>query len=363
MPNSLLFADDLQLLAATEAALQSLCDIVTCWANENCMVVGIKKCGIVGNCNGDILLQGHTVPKVDIYKYLGLPHTASGIHLASHVKACAEKASRTLGACVRNSSSWPEWLKLTLFKTFVRPQLEYGGQLLGNHLHLLEPLEAVQLEAVKWILPYSPQPVSSMGVLALPTMETRVMGLAALFSEHCQNMALDHPARRFSAEVLGPGPWSPGVIIPRAVANPLYASLLATKGPDMTVRKALKRWTLQQIEKKSAVARYISRGSRRNYYGPDKTLYWKDKTLRQRALSWRVGSFGCYLPCPEGHRFNRACVRRCIYTHWEPELPLRKRPPDPPGPYCFIDDLINLQMEKETGEALQDMLDFIDMLK
>jgi hypothetical protein len=202
-----------------------------------------------------------------------------------------------------------------------------------------------------------------MGVLALPTMETRTMKLAALFSGHCYNMAPDHPARRFSAEVLGPGPWASGVIIPRAVANPLYASILSTKGPDITVRKAMKRWTLQQIESKSAVARYIPRSSRRNFYGPDKTLYWKDKTLRQRALSWRVGSFAFSHPCPEGHMFTRACVRRCIYKEWEPELPLRKKPPDPPRPYCFIDDLINLQMEKETGESLQSLLELLELLK
>jgi hypothetical protein len=363
VPNSLLFADDLQLLTPTALVLQAQCDIVTKWADDNCMVVGIRKCGIIGNCGMDIILQGQVVPLVKSYKYLGLPHSSTDIQLTAHVQACAEKAARTLAACKRNSSNWPEWLKLTLFKTFVRPQLEYGGQLMGNHLNLLGPLESVQTEAVKWILPYSPQLVSSMGVLALPNMETRIMGLAALFSEHCQNMALDHPARRFSTEILGPGPWSPGVIIPRAVANQLYANLLATKGPDMTIRKAMKRWTLQQIEQKSAVARYISRGSRRNYYGPDKTLYWKDKTLRQRALTWRVGSFACHQPCPEGHMFTRACVKRCIYTHWEPELPLRKKPPDPPRPYCFIDDFINLQLEQETGDALQDLLDLIDMLK
>ena len=234
---------------------------------------------------------------------------------------------------------------------------------MAYHLHLLGPLKAVQEQAVKWILPYSPHLVSSMGVLALPTMETRFMGLAALFTQHCHNMALDHPARRFSAEVLGPGPWPSKVILPRAVSYPLYATLLATKEPDMSVRKALKRWTLQQIETKSATARYISRSSRRNTYGPDKTLYWKDKTTRQRALSWRVGSFAFNLPCAEGHRFTRACVKRCIYPDWEPELPQRKRPPDPPSPYCYIDDLINLQQEKETGQALEDLLHLLDMLK
>ncbi len=363
VPNSLLFADDVQLLPLTPRQLQDQCDIVTSWSDENCMVVGIGKCGILGNCDMSIMLQRQEVPHVQVYKYLGFMHKGFGIDMVAHVETNALKASKTLAACMRNSSDWPEWLKLTLFKTFVRPQLEYGAQLMANHLDLLGPLTRVQLEAVKWILPYSPQPVSSMGVLALPPMETRVMGLAALFSEHCQNMALDHPARRFSAEILGPGPWASGVIIPRAVANPLYANLVATKGPDMSVRKALKRWTLQQIETKSAVARYISRSSRRNTYGPDKTLYWKDKTLRQRALSWRVGSFAFNLPCPEGHRFTRACVRRCVYKEWEPELPLRKKPPDPPSSYCFIDDLINLQQEQEAGEALQTLLDILEMLK
>ena len=359
IPNALLFADDLELQGVGDR-LQSLCNIVTEWADANCMTVGIAKCGHLGPEELVLYVQRQPIPHVNRYPYLGFPHELSGINFGAHIANMEAKARKILNACMVVGNSWPEWVKLAIYKTFIRSRLEYGGQLMVHHRDKITPLQTLQEDALKWIIPYSPHTLSTAAVTAIVPIDLRFEALAVTFTLHCTNMAEDHPARRFCVEVCGSGPWSSTLLIPRAVTLGLTKMLtdLAAES-EISLHTMIRKYTLEMLERRSTIARYISTSSRRNTYGPDKTLYWTDKEMRQTALAWRVGSFGCRHYCPAGgHRFNRRCVTHCLPELEEGmgNLPRLARPLDPPPLYCFIDDLLNLGEEERAGHCLAQLL-------
>jgi hypothetical protein len=358
IPNALLFADDLELVRI-RVGLQPLCDIVTEWADGNCMIVGINKCGHVGSDTPVLTLQRQMVPAVKSYTYLGFPHELNGINFATHVANLEAKARRILNACMVVGNSWPEWVKLTIYKTFIRSRMEYGGQLMLHHPDKIGPLQTLQDDALTWIIPYSPHALNVAAVTAIAPIETRFETLAVTFTLHCTNMADDHPARRFCTEICGNGPWAPTLLLPRAVTLGLSKQLVEqSEAEEISLYTMIKKYTLSRIEARSTIARYISTSGRRNTYGPDKTLYWTNKETRQLALAWRVGSFGCRQMCPTGaHRFNRGCVTRCIGEdeNAQKEVLKRARPTDPPPLYSLVDDLLNLNEEEVAGHCLAEL--------
>ena len=377
VPNALLFADDLQLLGQPDQ-LPEMCAIVDRWCAINGMMVGIQKCGLVGRYDIHLTLQDQPVPFVQSYRYLGFPHAFSGIDFKTHVLECAEKAKKTLNFCNNVDTGWPEWMKLAIFKCFIRPRMEYGAQLIGAFINeknesiidLSKPKE-VQDAALKWILPYSPSPLSTAGILAVPEVVTRCRALSALFALHIRYMAEDHPIHPFLAQVIGAGPWAPGLILPRAARPKLlekHEREMDPRDKRVSVATFIKRWVIAELESRSKVACYVSRSSRVKTYGPDKTIYWKDAKTRSLALQWRVGSFGHHRLCPvphEGERaqrgqtFRRTCIQYCLMAHPDAtaQMPRRGKPKKPPDYFNIVDHVLNLQDEVEAGRCLEQLLE------
>ncbi|RKP15521.1 hypothetical protein ROZALSC1DRAFT_7345, partial [Rozella allomycis CSF55] len=87
------------------------------------------KCVYIFRTNLNLKLYNEPLSRVDTAVYLGMPFNAFGIDWMSHVKARSEKAKRTacmLSTCGFNGSGWPISASVNVYKTFVRPQLEYG---------------------------------------------------------------------------------------------------------------------------------------------------------------------------------------------------------------------------------------------
>lgn len=354
LPDSLLFADDLQLKASDGQKAQILCDKTTAWSNHNSMVINIQKCGTT-TPELSLSLQEQPVPYVEVYPYLGFPHKAYGIDIHLHMNNNATKAGKTLNFVQRVGGEWPEWIKMTIYKTFIRPRLEYGGQLAIYRPLSLELVEQTQQDALKWIIPYAPHHQAVSAVTALLPLDIRLSALAATFGQHCENMALDHPARRLLAEVVGPPPWNESLLLPRVCNNRLYSHFkrLANQN-DSTLTTIARRWQLEQLEEHTPYARYIARQCRRNTYGPDKLLFWGDAETRQKAVAWRVGSLYWNKTCPNGHQFKRSCIRNCILAANVPEHN-RRRPINPPQHYCVLDHLLNLEEYDLAGTAIVEL--------
>lgn len=346
-PAALLFADDIQLLHPDPTSIQRLCDITAEWCTENGMQVGISKCGVIGHV-GPFVLGREVVPVVPRYKYLGFLHGTGGIDFPAHMEQCLKKASGLLSSCRLSGAHWPPWIKLAIFKSFVRPQLEYGAPLLhswirssADRFSTWDPVTAFYHAAVKWILPMAPNWCAALVTLAIPKPAQRAEGLAASFVRHVNRMAPEHPGRLMLAHYRSRPPWPASVLLPRAFSIPLFDHVTAvSKKLDIGFSTALKGWHLDAIETYSSLARLMTRACRKSTYGPDSCCFIEAEPLRTRALQWRLNSFSPKLNCLDRHRFLRSCVNRCLLDR----LPLDLRHPDLPHDvthYCVLDELLN----------------------
>lgn len=86
------------------------------------MRVSRRTCDI----SSDYVLNNSSLSKVTSYKYLGVT-ISDDLSWQTHIDNIKNNANRTLGYLRRNFSLAPMQLKLLLYKTLVRPKLEYSS--------------------------------------------------------------------------------------------------------------------------------------------------------------------------------------------------------------------------------------------
>jgi hypothetical protein len=357
-PRCLLFADDLEIIEHNNTILQSLCDLTTEWAHANGMAVGLSKCGYLGRPpDTPLLLDGEEIPSVEEYQYLGFPHTRRGIDVSKYIDAIIAKARRLLNWCMHRGKGWPYWIRMCIYRAFIRPILDYGGQLWPHVPHLLEPkmasLEAFQHEAFKWIIPSAPHPAAAGAILAFPPLRSRFLGMSATFLDHVQAMRRDHPIRAFVDTLPHPIQWDRNLLTPRLSRSNLRNRLNREAETEaLEYHTVLRRWYCQEAVNRHKAGCYITSASRCKAYGPDKVIFWPSP-LVDIAMAWRVGSFGFRSQCPRGgHRFNRACISRCDII---PQHPLRRdaTPRHAPTHYSIVDHWLNQGRQAQFGSIIE----------
>lgn len=70
-------------------------------------------------------IEGRQLEETKTYKYLGV-HITHNLSWETHMNYIINNANRTLGHLRRNFSAAPSDLKLMLYKTLIRPKLEYA---------------------------------------------------------------------------------------------------------------------------------------------------------------------------------------------------------------------------------------------
>lgn len=98
-------------------------------------------------------LNDTVLSSVDTYMYLGV-HISGDLLWKMHVENVASSANRTLRYVGRNFSFAPISLKLTLYKTLVRPKIEYAYAIYNSsQCEFSLTLEATQDPSARFILP------------------------------------------------------------------------------------------------------------------------------------------------------------------------------------------------------------------
>lgn len=181
-----LFADDCviykEISSDSDAiALQSDVDRVLQWCELWQMKLNINKCKsmrVSRSKTQAFCYSINNVPLEDVlsYKYLGV-HIASTLSWKTHINYVVNNANRMLGYLRRNFNQATSSLKLLLYKTLVRPKLEYAAAVWDpNTASLCSELESVQNRASRFILSnyHRTSSVSSMKAsLSLPLLEHR----------------------------------------------------------------------------------------------------------------------------------------------------------------------------------------------
>jgi hypothetical protein len=185
--NCLLFADDANLHALSVASLQTLLDACQDWGDRVGMKFAPSKCFVVAEEeNVHVTMYNAPLPQIDRAKYLGFYMTATGIDWDEHVRKRGNKATATiqlLRGKGMNGAGWPPRSALNVYKTFIRPALEYGLPLAMRMPEVVHRLQKVQNRALRAI--YSAWNTTSVAALhrlsGLETMQHRAMELQARY--------------------------------------------------------------------------------------------------------------------------------------------------------------------------------------
>ena len=155
---SLLFADDLALLAESESALQSMLDSLEKYCSKWRAVVNAGKTEVVvfqkrerTDAPPQVTYRGELIKVSSSFKYLGVVLESTGAWKTA-VQARATKAVGAFHLFVRRCTAWmlsPDTSE-RLYKTFVLPVLLYGCELWGTKAW--PPLEAVQVQVALHVL-------------------------------------------------------------------------------------------------------------------------------------------------------------------------------------------------------------------
>ena len=177
------FADDAKLMSRVGKQeevelLQEDLNRLGNWSSEWGMSFNSEKCKIMhigtNNQKWDMSLQGKTLGEVKVEKYLGIL-ICNDFKVAAQCAAAAKKGYQILGMMNRSFSCKSKDVLLPLYKSLVRPYLDYCIQAWRPHLKKdVELLERVQRRGTKMIrecreLSY----LERLKVCGLTTLETR----------------------------------------------------------------------------------------------------------------------------------------------------------------------------------------------
>lgn len=315
----LFFADDIKLQHNNQNQMQKMLDDCYTWTLNNGMAFGISKCGTLGLTKFKI--NDETIPYTPTYKYLGFPHVQNGIDWEQHIKHLSSKAIQHLAAISDTSRLWNPSTKLTIFKTFIRPKLEYGAPLIYHwqkttrSSQKLSPLNQAQAHSMSWITNNRQHKVSS-AICGIGTISHRIMTLACGFVHHLNTLTPTNPAKVLWYLYKDKPPWSSKLLLPNTFNhNPIYnLPPLPTQSLQRTTNSKLLNATQLHLRSLGILSKYIlpfSRKTRDNSYsaGPDFSLL---KVHQPNLLRWRLNCFGARSICPTCKSlFRRDHIIKC----------------------------------------------------
>jgi len=323
----LLFADDLLMQNEKKRIVQMMLTTAQDWSERNGMIFNISKCG---SFQPGLFLGDKEIPQVDQYRYLGFPHEPKGINWQQHLDKNVDKASKLLDWIQAKSFSgmWPEWIRVAIFKSFVRPTYEYGAPALYHLFNTkcisLIKAEKFQTRAIRWTVGLSKKKDKLAIALAdLPKVEDRFYILAISFMNHIEQSAMSNPIQKIRRAFFNP-PWPPNSILPRVLNEKILFQHLPNLERNeeeplhLFVLRRIREFVDRKYSSSGILPSLILRSCRRansdfnKTYGMDRCLYIRDYDIRRSAILWRANVYGMRRRCPVcKQQFTRAHVDRC----------------------------------------------------
>jgi hypothetical protein len=176
--NNLLFADDTMLAAHNKQTLQRLLDICGQWSADYGMLFAPSKCYILSSTPIRCLLYGTALPQEDQVKYLGMMFNCAGIDWKLSLMLKREAALKSITffkSKGMNMYGLPARAAVTIYKAFIRPQLEYALCTKILNQTEIEILQKVQNLALRTVLSCarSTSTTATHKLLGIPTMKCR----------------------------------------------------------------------------------------------------------------------------------------------------------------------------------------------
>lgn len=157
-----LFADDCVIYTTIRTTddqlrLNTTLANIACWCLQWGMEINVSKTACLSITRRKTIqhfnynLVGTNIARNDTVKYLGITFT-SKLKWDAHVNSTYTKAYRQLGFLRRKLALTPSNVKLTAYKSLIRPILEYASIVWNPHQkYLSNKLENVQHKALRFI--------------------------------------------------------------------------------------------------------------------------------------------------------------------------------------------------------------------
>lgn len=193
--NCLFFADDGNLHARSIQDMRALLAVCERWSIRVGMKFAPTKCVVTGKeevLQDVFQLYGEPLPVVEQTAYLGILFDRKGIHWGATMQKRIRNARGTimaLGKLGFNGTGWPTAASAAVYKSFVRPQLEYGLALTLLKKSRIKKVQQVQNLAMRMITsaPRNTSTNAHHRLLQLETMEFRNQKLNVKFATKLHN--------------------------------------------------------------------------------------------------------------------------------------------------------------------------------
>jgi Reverse transcriptase (RNA-dependent DNA polymerase) len=147
--NSLLYADDIALIANDAQDMRRLLQMAERYQCRNNFLFNAAKCEVIQNNTSKtkFYLNDVQLANVETFVYLGIDVNDRGVdalRLAQRRTQLAEQTARLLQSVGLNRYAWPFEVRLIAFKTMIRPVYEYGSVLMLRNSKALAKLSSTQ---------------------------------------------------------------------------------------------------------------------------------------------------------------------------------------------------------------------------
>lgn len=156
--NSLLYADDIALVAKSAHDLQVMLDVCSNFAQSHGFVFSISKTKILlpsRPTSTRFLLHGAQLAVVDSFQYVGIWFTHSGIdHIrqARHLVLLACQRTFLLSLFIAGKNCISFRRRLEIYNVFIRPILDYGAQIIRYSKQALSLFDGFQDSILRRVL-------------------------------------------------------------------------------------------------------------------------------------------------------------------------------------------------------------------
>jgi len=413
LPHCLLFADDIKLNHFDKIKLQEMLNICSNWADINGMEFNEKKSAVIEDTAlpsiSFYLLKNNKevkLPVVPCYQYLGFPHTCEGIDWKNHLNDSANKALTLLKSLECYQDIWLESIKLIIFKTFIRPMMEYSAPLaffwMKNVKNLknksskpnyseVETYHRVMEKGIQWILNHN-RISNAFSLLHLPSTIMRLYILALKFKVHLSKMNEENPlhllfhpknnnikpftSSSFSYKVTT---WTNFFYykyfdLPLPPPPPVEHSYIRTENNkrikttynhpllyklSSRINKMMKSHFKTTLIMDNCIlpsARMTKTTDEEKFKekikSPDKCIFISNSEIRKRAIAWRLNAFGTTRICPIcGDTFHRTHINKCNFLNYDPFYKIIK-----------IKDIMRYENDKNEYPNLPETYNILDSL-
>jgi hypothetical protein len=325
---TLLFADDIVIKARRHAVVQEALNVCETWSKENDMTWSIPKCGVTGLiASATLKLDGEALPRVESYKYLGVPHFPHYVDWAQLVVLNCTKHDKFLLALSDQAVAWPAQARVVIWRCFHRPILEYCLPIFYVWQSIIKGAKFSkalrdQVTQARTCLKesYSNGLAFMIGrndrnslyevLTGVGSIECRMKSLYAGLSFHIKRSDIANPLRSISIasqNVAFP------VIVKQCSSSPLLSEFLALwpGAPiDSDLRENLRSF-LSEVKRKSLRDDYLG-NLRRYIILPMSPTYDHSLAMSREAINWRVNRLFARRICSQCQKpFHRGHVANC----------------------------------------------------